>query len=317
MPAEVKKLADRISAEISKVIVGQQEGVTHLLVGLLARGHVLMEGVPGLAKTLLAKTLAFILKAEFTRIQFTPDLMPADILGTNIFDLQSRTFHLRQGPIFTEILLGDEINRAPPKTQSALLEAMEERQVSIDGKTLPLSESFMVVATQNPIEQEGTYPLPEAQLDRFLMKIVLHYPGESEEREILARYGTSSAAHDLERMGLARLAGGDTVVRFRQRVSQVRVEEGIVAYVQKLIAGTRRSPHLHLGASPRGGIALLKTSQCLAAVRGRDFVVPDDVKEMALAVLRHRVILRPEAELEGLTPDTVISQILDGIPVPR
>jgi MoxR-like ATPase len=317
MPAEVKKLADRISAEISKVIVGQQEGVTHLLVGLLARGHVLMEGVPGLAKTLLAKTLAYILKAEFTRIQFTPDLMPADILGTNIFDLQSRTFHLRQGPIFTEILLGDEINRAPPKTQSALLEAMEERQVSIDGKTLPLSESFMVVATQNPIEQEGTYPLPEAQLDRFLMKIVLDYPAEGEERQILAKYGTSSEAHDLEGAGLARLAGGDTVVRFRQRVSQVRVEEGIVAYVQRLLAGTRRSPHLHLGVSPRGGIALLRTSQCLAAVRGRDFVVPDDIKEMALAVLRHRVILRPEAELEGLTPDRVISQILDGIPVPR
>ena len=317
MPAEVKKLADRISAEISKVIVGQQQGVTHLLVGLLARGHVLMEGVPGLAKTLLAKTLAYILKAEFTRIQFTPDLMPADILGTNIFDLQSRTFHLRQGPIFTEILLGDEINRAPPKTQSALLEAMEERQVSIDGKTLPLSESFMVVATQNPIEQEGTYPLPEAQLDRFLMKIVLDYPSEGEEREILAKYGTSSEAHDLEAAGLARLAGGDTIVRFRQRVSQVRVEEGIVAYVQRLLTGTRRSPHLHLGVSPRGGIALLRTSQCLAAVRGRDFVVPDDIKEMALAVLRHRVILRPEAELEGLTPDRVISQILDGIPVPR
>jgi len=317
MPAEVKKLADRISAEIAKVVVGQQEGVTHLLVGLLARGHVLMEGVPGLAKTLLAKTLAYILKAEFTRIQFTPDLMPADILGTHIFDLQSRTFHLRQGPIFTEILLGDEINRAPPKTQSALLEAMEERQVSIDGKTLPLSESFMVVATQNPIEQEGTYPLPEAQLDRFLMKIVLDYPSEGEEREILGKYGTSSEAHDLEGAGLARLAGGDTVVRFRQRVSQVRVEEGIVAYVQRLLTRTRRSPHLHLGVSPRGGIALLRTSQCLAAVRGRDFVVPDDIKEMALAVLRHRVILRPEAELEGLTPDRVISQILDGIPVPR
>jgi MoxR-like ATPase len=261
--------------------------------------------------------LAYILKAEFTRIQFTPDLMPADILGTHIFDLQSRTFHLRQGPIFTEILLGDEINRAPPKTQSALLEAMEERQVSIDGKTLPLSESFMVVATQNPIEQEGTYPLPEAQLDRFLMKIVLDYPSEGEEREILAKYGTSSEAHDLEGAGLARLAGGDTVVRFRQRVSQVRVEEGIVAYVQRVLTGTRHSPHLHLGVSPRGGIALLRTSQCLAAVRGRDFVVPDDIKEMALAVLRHRVILRPEAELEGLTPDRVISQILDGIPVPR
>jgi MoxR-like ATPase len=194
---------------------------------------------------------------------------------------------------------------------------MEERQVSIDGKTLPLSESFMVVATQNPIEQEGTYPLPEAQLDRFLMKIVLHYPTEVEERDILARYGTSSDSHDLEGMGLARLTGGDMVVRFRQRVSQVRVEEGIVAYVQKLLAGTRRSPHLHLGVSPRGGIALLRTSQCLAAVGGRDFVVPDDVKEMALPVLRHRVILRPEAELEGLTIDRVLSQILEGIPVPR
>ena len=317
MPAEVQKLTGRISAEISKVIVGQQEGVTQLLVGLLARGHVLMEGVPGLAKTLLAKTLAYILRAEFTRIQFTPDLMPADILGTHIFDLQSRTFQLRQGPIFTEILLGDEINRAPPKTQSALLEAMEERQVSIDGKTLPLSESFMVVATQNPIEQEGTYPLPEAQLDRFLMKIVLDYPAEGEERQILARYGTTSEAHDLSGAGLARMAGEETVVRFRQRVSKVQVEEGIVAYVQRVLTGTRRSPHLHLGVSPRGGIALLRTSQCLAAVRGRDFVVPDDIKEMALAVLRHRVILRPEAELEGLTPDRVISQILDGIPVPR
>ncbi len=317
MPAEVKKLVDRISGEISTVIMGQQEAVTHLLVGLLARGHVLIEGVPGLAKTLLAKTLAYILRVEFTRIQFTPDLMPADILGTHIYDLQSRTFNLRQGPIFTEILLGDEINRAPPKTQSALLEAMEERQVSIDGKTLPLSESFMVVATQNPIEQEGTYPLPEAQLDRFLMKIVLDYPSAVAEREILARYGRFLEVHDLEGAGLARLAGEDTVVRFRRRLSQVRVEEGILAYVQSLLEGTRRSPHLHLGASPRGGIALLKTSQCLAAMRGRDFIVPDDIKEMSLPVLRHRVILRPEAELEGLIPDRVITQILAGIPVPR
>jgi len=317
MPAEVDKLVGRISGEISKVIMGQQQAVKHLLAGLLARGHVLMEGVPGLAKTLLAKTLAHILRAEFTRIQFTPDLMPADILGTQIYDLQRRQFHLRKGPIFTEILLGDEINRAPPKTQSALLEAMEERQVSIDGETMPLSESFMVVATQNPIEQEGTYPLPEAQLDRFLMKIVLTYPQEAEELEILARYGKSSDAHDLESMGLARLTGEDTIVKFRQRVRKVKVEEGIVAYVQKLLEGTRRSPHLHLGASPRGGIALLKTSQCLAAMRGRDFIVPDDIKEMALPVLRHRVILRPEAELEGLTPDRVLSQILDGIPVPR
>jgi MoxR-like ATPase len=318
MSDELKKLMDRLSGEISKVIVGQQEAVTLLLVGLLARGHVLLEGVPGLGKTLLAKTLAHILRVEFTRIQFTPDLMPADVLGTHIFDLEKRAFRLRKGPIFTEILLADEINRTPPKTQAALLEAMEERQVSIDGKTLSLSEGFLVVATQNPIEQEGTYPLPEAQLDRFLMKIKLDYPAAEEEREILTKYGKNVEAHDLERRGLARLSeGGDWISRFRQQVGQVGVEDGIITYVQSLLEQTRRSPNLFLGASPRGGIALLRTSQCLAAVEGREFITPDDIKRMALPVLRHRVILRPEAELEGLSPDKVLSRIMEGIPVPR
>lgn len=317
MDNTLKKLMDQINTEISKVIFGQSEVVTQLLVGLLAKGHVLLEGVPGLGKTLLAKTVAFILRSEFTRIQFTPDMMPADILGTHVYDLQSRTFRLRKGPIFTEILLADEINRTPPKTQSALLEAMEERQVSIDGQTIDLGEGFMVVATQNPIEQEGTYPLPEAQLDRFLMKIRLDYPKPAEERQILSRYGRFAEAHDLEGMGLKRLPEGDWVGKIRKPVQQVKIEEGIVGYVQSLMEETRHSPHLYLGASPRGGIALLRASQCLAALEGRDFITPDDVKTMARPVLRHRVILRPEAELEGLDPDRVIAQIMETIPVPR
>ena len=317
MEEGLKKFVDLLTSEISKVIIGQKEAMIHLLVSLLARGHVLMEGVPGLGKTLLAKTLAYVLRVEFNRIQFTPDMMPADILGTHIYDLHSRAFRLRKGPIFTEILLADEINRTPPKTQAALLEAMEERQVSIDGKTFPLSESFMVVATQNPIEQEGTYPLPEAQVDRFLVKIILDYPEASEEREIIGRYGKAVSAHDLEAMGLKRLPEGEWAVRLRRHVAQVKVEEGIVGYVQTLIEQTRNSPHIYLGASPRGGIALLKTSRCLAALEGRDYITPDDVKQMALPALRHRVILRPEAELEGLNPDKVITRILDTVAVPR
>jgi len=317
MSEDVKKVMDRIRAEVAKVVVGQEEAVTQLQVGLLAGGHVLLEGVPGLAKTLLAKALAYVLRAQFTRIQFTPDLMPADIVGTHLFDLQSRTFRLRKGPVFTEILLADEINRTPPKTQSALLEAMEERQVSIDGQTHSLSGLFMVVATQNPIELEGTYPLPEAQLDRFLLKVRLDYPAPHEEREILFRYGKGIAVHHLESMGLSRLPEGDWISKCRKLCQRVRVEEGIVAYVQRAVELTRKSPLLHLGASPRGGIALLRAGQCLAALRGREFVVPDDIKEVALAVLRHRVILRPEAELEGLTPDRILLQILEQIPVPR
>jgi MoxR-like ATPase len=244
-------------------------------------------------------------------------MMPADVLGTQVYDLQNRSFRFRKGPLFTEILLADEINRTPPKTQAALLEAMEERQVSIDGKTVPLSENFFVMATQNPIEQEGTYPLPEAQLDRFLMKILLDYPAPQEEREILGRYGRSVDPHDLEKASLKRLPEGEWITKLRKQVEEVKVEEGIIGYVQNVLEQSRHSPHLYLGASPRGGIALLRSSQCLAAMEGRGYITPDDVKRLALPVLRHRVILRPEAELEGLTPDHVIARILEGIPVPR
>src|SRR5512136_1601140 len=298
MDDTLKRLSDQISSEISKVIMGQREAITLLLVSLLARGHVLLEGVPGLGKTLLAKTLAFILRAEFTRIQFTPDMMPADVLWTQVYDLQNRSFRFRKGPIFTEVLLADEINRTPPKTQAALLEAMEERQVSIDGKTIPLSENFFVMATQNPIEQEGTYPLPEAQLDRFLMKIRLDYPSQQDEREIMARYGRASEVSPLEGAGLLRLPEGDWFKGLRKQVSQVKIEEGIVGYVQELLDRTRKSPQLYLGASTRAGIALLRSSQCLAGLEGKDFITPDHIKRLALPVLRHRVILRPETELE-------------------
>ena len=312
---------EALRSEIAKVIVGQTEVVEQLLIALLSNGHCLLVGVPGLAKTLLISTVAQVLNLRFSRIQFTPDLMPSDITGTDILEEDhttgKRMFRFVKGPVFANIVLADEINRTPPKTQAALLEAMEERQVSIDGKTFPLSESFMVVATQNPIEQEGTYPLPEAQVDRFLVKIILDYPEASEEREIIGRYGKAVSAHDLEAMGLKRLPEGEWAVRLRKHVAQVKVEEGIVGYVQTLVEQTRNSPHIYLGASPRGGIALLKTSRCLAALEGRDYITPDDVKRMALPVLRHRVILRPEAELEGLNPDKVITRILDTVTVPR
>ena len=317
MPSELKKVMERISAEISKVVLGQQATIALLMVGLLARGHLLLEGVPGIGKTLLAKTFAYLLRAEFTRIQFTPDLMPADILGTSVYDLESRTFRLRKGPVFTDILLADEINRTPPKTQAALLEAMEERQVTIDGKTIPLSERFIVLATQNPIEQEGTYPLPEAQLDRFLMKIRVGYPAAGDEREIIGRYGRAQNMNPMDGTGISRLPEGDWAKSLRRHVGQVQMEEGIVGYVQTLMEETRRSPHLHLGASTRAGIALLKSSQCLAALEGKEFITPDHVKKLAPPVLRHRLILRPEAELEGLGADAIIGQILNKVPVPR
>ena len=311
------ELARRVLNELGKVIVGQEECLEHITVALLAGGNALLEGVPGTAKTLMAKTLAHLVEAEYRRIQFTPDLMPSDVVGTVIFDMQSSQFHLKRGPIFTQILLADEINRAPAKTQSALLEAMEERQVSIEGDTQPLPEPFMVIATQNPVEMDGTYPLPEAQLDRFMFKIKVGYLPHAEEVEVLRRYDTGFDAHDLAATGLTPVIQPSHLAQAYQIVRSVRVEEGILHYIAAITEATRRSPDLSLGASTRAGVALLLSSKTLAALRGRDYVAPDDIKALVTAVLGHRVGLRPEAEIEGLDTDTVLRRLLAQVEVPR
>jgi MoxR-like ATPase len=306
-----------MKAEAGKVVVGQDEVFEQVVVAFLAGGHVLLEGVPGVAKTLIAKTLARLVDAGFGRIQFTADLMPSDVIGTQVFDINQGKFYLKQGPIFTSIVLADEINRAPAKTQSALLEAMEERQVTIEGTRYPLGDPFMVLATQNPIEYEGTYPLPEAQLDRFLFKVVVDYPPDAVEREIVRRYHTGFDAHHLDRAGLQPVVGGADLPGLRDEIRSVTVEDGILAYITQIAAATRRSPDLMLGGSPRASIASLLTAKTYAALQGRAYVTPDDVKQITLPVYRHRVILRPEAEIEGLNADTVLRRIVAGVPAPR
>jgi len=303
--------------ELRKTIVGQDEVIEQVLVAILAEGHALLEGVPGTAKTLMVKTLAEIIGARFSRIQFTPDLMPSDITGTNVFNMQSSEFTLRHGPIFTDILLADEINRTPPKTQAALLEAMEERQTTIDGDRYQLSPLFTVLATENPIEYEGTYPLPEAQLDRFLVKIILDYPQETDEREIVARWDAGFNSHHLERLDIRPLEDAAAISHCRHEVRNMRMEPGVQKYIVDIVRRTRSHPTILYGASPRASIALLLCSKALAAIRGRDFPTPDDVRDIARPVLRHRLALRAEAELEGATTDAVISDILKTIEVPR
>ncbi|HEX6124269.1 MAG TPA: MoxR family ATPase [Pyrinomonadaceae bacterium] len=303
--------------ELRKTIVGQDDVIEQILVALLAEGHALLEGVPGTAKTLTVKTLARILGAQFSRIQFTPDLMPSDITGTNVFNMQSSQFSLRQGPIFTDILLADEINRTPPKTQAALLEAMEERQTTIDGERYQLSPIFTVLATENPIEYEGTYPLPEAQLDRFLLKILIDYPAEAEESEIVSRWDSGFNSHHLDQMNIQPLPNAATIQNCRLEVRQMRMEPGVQKYIVDIVRRTRNHPTILYGASPRASIALLLCSKALAAIRGRDFPTPDDVRDVALPVMRHRLALRAEAELEGATTDAVISDILKTVDVPR
>jgi len=313
----VSSTVEHIKTELHKVIVGQDEPIEQILVALLAEGHALIEGVPGTAKTLAVKILSQIVNASFGRIQFTPDLMPSDITGTNVFNLATSTFTMRQGPIFTDILLADEINRTPPKTQAALLEAMEERQVTIDGEAHRLSPIFTVLATENPIEYEGTYPLPEAQLDRFLVKILLDYPGEEDERQVVSNWNNGFNSRRLQQVDIHPLPDADAISRCRREVSGARMEPGVQNYLVDIVRRTRTHPFIHYGASPRASVGLLLCSKALAAIRGRDFSTPDDVRDIARPVLRHRLILRAEAELEGATADTVITDILRSAEVPR
>ena len=310
-------LARRISDTLGKAIVGHETTIQQLLVAVLARGHVLLEGVPGTAKTLMVKALAITLGMEFKRVQMTPDLMPSDILGTNVFDLTSNEFHLRPGPIFTTILLADEINRAPAKTQSALLEGMQERQVTIDGERHVLSENFTVFATQNPIEYEGTYPLPEAQLDRFMFKLLVPYPESAAEDELLRRYHEGFDADRLEEAGVGPVTNDEELAEVRREIQSAGAEPAVLHYVGEIVRATRGNPSLVLGCSPRAAVMLLQASKVLAGLRGRGFVTPDDVKAIATPTLRHRMILRPEADIEGLSPDDVIEGVLATVPVPR
>jgi MoxR-like ATPase len=311
----IAQKANDVKAEIGKYVIGQQQMIDLLLIALLADGHVLLEGVPGVAKTLTAKLMAKTIDAEFKRIQFTPDLMPSDIVGTTIFNNKSSEFEFRKGPLFANIVLTDEINRAPAKTQAALFEAMEERQISIDGNTYKLQPPFMVLATQNPIEHEGTYRLPEAQLDRFLFKISVGYPSVEEESKMLMNFHNNLHLVDFDKVN--KIITRQQIQDLRQTVGKIVVEENLIKYISQIVNATRKNPSLFLGASPRASIAILNASKACACLQNRDFVTPEDIKYVCFPVLRHRVVLTPEKEMEGIQVDAVIQQIIDKIEVPR
>ena len=313
----VEQLSQKIQAEIGKVISGQQQVIEQIVAATFADGHVLLEGVPGLAKTLMVRSLGQVFGMKFGRVQFTPDMMPSDVTGTMVFDVSKNEFQFRPGPLFAGLLLADEINRTPPKTQSALLEAMEERKVTIDGVTHELPAPFLVFATQNPLEYEGTYPLPEAQQDRFLMKVLLRYPEPEQEIDILKLHHSGFHPQNLEERGLQTVTSVEELRSAQIEVTHTTVEDKVFNYIYDIVKTTRDNRDIMVGASPRAGIGLLNISKAIARMRGRDFVIPDDVKEFAPAVLRHRIQLRPESEIEGQTSDDVVKRILESIPVPR
>ncbi|WP_337085015.1 MoxR family ATPase [Elizabethkingia anophelis] len=311
----LKNSLDKVKAEINKVIVGQDSMIEHLLVALLSNGHVLIEGVPGVAKTITAKLLAKTIAVDFSRIQFTPDLMPSDILGTAVFNAKTTEFEFKKGPIFSNFILIDEINRSPAKTQAALFEVMEERQITMDGRKYVMEEPFLVIATQNPIEQEGTYRLPEAQLDRFLFKVNVGYPTPEQEVQIIKNQHQLKVDDKTEQVQPVLIA--EELKKYQTLIKDIIVEENLLEYIARIVVNTRENPFLYLGASPRASLALLTASKGFAAINGRDFVTPDDIKEAAVAVLRHRVIVTPEREMEGLGVEEVIKQILESIEIPR
>jgi len=311
----LKESVEIVKAEIRKIIVGQDKTIELLLASIFADGHVLIEGVPGIAKTLIAKILAKTISADFSRIQFTPDLMPSDILGTSVYNMKTSEFDYKRGPIYSNIILIDEINRSPAKTQAALFEVMEERQITMDGTTYILENPFIVFATQNPIEHEGTYKLPEAQLDRFLFKIEMSYPSLEEETKILLEYNDRKSKNDLSL--IKPVFSKEQLEVFRFQIRSIHIEEKIAAYIANIVIQTRNSGDLYLGASPRASIAIMNGAKAMAAIRGRDFVIPDDVKEISFPSLRHRIILTPEKEMEGKNADEIIQQILNRVEVPR
>ncbi len=316
-PAEIQANYEKLREEIAKVIVGQHEVVEGALLALFAHGHVLIEGAPGLGKTLLANVLGRVLSCQFRRVQCTPDLMPADLVGHSVFDAKTQAFVFRPGPVFTNILLADEVNRATPKTQSAMLEALQERQVTTDGTTYPIEPPFITIATQNPLEYEGTYPLPEAQVDRFMFKLLIDYPSQEEETKILERYERGFDLFDMEALGVAPVLSRQLILEIIAACKSIRIESQVIDYITKIVSRTRDWPGIFMGASPRASVGLLMGSRAAAVVRGRDYVTPDDVRYIAPWTLRHRIVLTPDAIVQEVTPDGILRQIFEAVEVPR